>query len=37
MFLMNMAPRMKYEELTEKIIQVFYEVVYAELGYGFLE
>jgi GxxExxY protein len=27
---------MKHEELTEKIIKVFYQV-YTELGYGFLE
>lgn len=28
--------RLKYEELTEKIIGVFYDV-YNEIGYGFLE
>jgi GxxExxY protein len=29
-------PRLKYEELTERIIGVFYDV-YNEVGFGFLE
>ena len=33
---MGIAPNLKYAQLTEKIIGIFYDV-YNELGYGFLE
>ena len=33
---MGVSPALKYAELTEKIIGIFYDV-YDELGYGFLE
>jgi len=32
----GIAPNLKYAQLTEKIIGIFYDV-YNELGYGFLE
>jgi hypothetical protein len=28
---------LKHKDLTDKILHAFFKVVYAELGYGFLE
>lgn len=33
----QMKVMLKHSEITDKILHVFYKVVYAQLGYGFLE
>jgi len=34
---MNTQFELKHQDITDKILHVFFKVVYAELGYGFLE